>query len=56
MTFFAAATAALADFIDAIAASADFMDATLQSIEHRVAPAGADQFVVSTVLDEASTV
>ena len=43
-------------FVAAIAALADFMDATLQSVERRVAPARANQFVVSAVLDEAPVI
>ena len=40
----------------AIAALADFMDATLQSVERRVAPAPANQFIVSAILDQAPMV
>ena len=42
--------------VAAIAALADFMDATLQSVKRRVAPALADQLVVSTIFNEAPMV
>ena len=42
--------------VAAIAALADFMDATLHSVERRIAPAPANQFVVSAILDEAAMV